>query len=178
MIEKTSLNNITFLRNTVLEFATKSNRRCKMMICERRGIPIPILNYLNYLRPLSHGNCRFRIRGWGRVLGTYMHINFLLHFTYIAFSNGVFSHLKFDFTFMNSSHICSHFTIFTFTSFHNCFAFLSWVSYSYSFLDSGQYMHKHTNFVQKIPYHFSFLHHLINHAGHEGPLFPWKEAQW
>ena len=154
-----------------------------MMICTRRGIPIPILNYLNYLRPLSHGNCRFRIRGWGRVLGTYMHINFLLHFTYIAFSNVPFhnditSYLSIFLHIFNIFAYFSHFNISTFPSFHNCFAFLSWVSYSYSFLDSGQHMHKHTNFVQKIPYHFSFLHHLINHAGHEGPLFPWKEAQW
>ena len=71
---------IVFPRNTVLEFATKSNPLQDDDMSER-GIPIPILNYLNYLRPLSHANCRFRIRGWGRVLGTYMHINFTLHFT-------------------------------------------------------------------------------------------------
>ena len=43
-------------------------------------LPIPIPNYPNYphgegLTPLSHVNCRFGIRGWGRVLGTHMHIN-------------------------------------------------------------------------------------------------------
>ena len=80
LFRKTPLSNITFLRNTVLEFSTKSNRRCKMTICVR-GFPIPILNYLNYLRSLSHANCRFRIRGWGRVLGTYMHNHIYLIFT-------------------------------------------------------------------------------------------------
>ena len=80
LFRKTPLSNITFLRNTVLEFSTKSNQRCKMTICVR-GFPIPILNYLNYLRSLSHANCRFRIRGWGRVLGTCMHSHIYLIFT-------------------------------------------------------------------------------------------------
>ena len=146
-----------------------------MMICKRRGIPIPILNYLNYLRPLSHGNCRFRIRGWGRVLGTYMHINFLLHFTYIAFSNVPFhnditSYLSIFLHIFHTS-IFQHFHHFTIVL---PFCPESLIHTRFWILDSTCT----STLTPKNTILFHRGRHLIDHAGHEGALFPWREARW
>ena len=79
----------------------------------RKGIPIPILNYLNYLRPLSHGNCRFRIRGWA---GEYLApactsiLPYCISHTYFSFQNVIFSYF-YLFTVTFTSHSIHFFTV-------------------------------------------------------------------